>query len=153
MKVLIGIPVLLLSLFFFAPPIPEAPTGFDNKTNGLVDDATHTADQVKFDEIEQIADGLGPIYNAQSCRECHQSPVSGASSQVTELRVGDNGPAGRFRTPAIPIPHCSEVITGRSLGNDRALCPTGDCPDKAIQERVPQPENIRTLRISVNLLA
>src|SRR5580700_3390011 len=152
MKVLIGIPVLLLSLFFFAPPIPEAPTGFDNKTNGLVDDATHTADQVKFDEIEQIADGLGPIYNAQSCRECHQSPVSGASSQVTELRVGHNGPHGQFETPSIPIAHGTEVITGRSLVNDRAICPNAAFPDKEIQERVPDTENIRTFRLSLNLL-
>jgi CxxC motif-containing protein (DUF1111 family) len=152
MKVLIGIPVLLLSLFFFAPPIPEAPTGFDNKTNGLVDDATHTADQAKFDEIEQIADGLGPIYNAQSCRECHQSPVSGAASQVTELRVGHNGPRGQFETPSIPIAHGTEVITGRSLVNDRAICPNAAFPDKEIQERVPDTENIRTLRLSLNLL-
>src|SRR5580700_5358789 len=152
MKVLIGIPVLLLSLFFFAPPIPEAPTGFDNKTNGLVDDATHTADQVKFDEIEQIADGLGPIYNAQSCRECHQSPVSGGASQVTELRVGHNGPDGRFRTPEIPIADGAEVISGRSLVNDRAICPNAAFPDKEIQERVPETESIRTFRLSLSLL-
>jgi CxxC motif-containing protein (DUF1111 family) len=32
-------------------------------------------------------DGLGPLYNAQSCRECHQNPTSGGPSQITELRV------------------------------------------------------------------
>jgi len=69
----------------------EAPTGFDNKSNGVADDATHQADQTKFEEVEQLSDGLGPLYNAQSCRECHQSPVSGAASQVTELRVGHQG--------------------------------------------------------------
>ena len=78
---------LLISLallgFFLVSPVPqstEAPTGFDNKSNG-VDDTTHQADQTKFDEVEQLSDGLGPLYNAQSCRECHQSPVSGAASQ------------------------------------------------------------------------
>jgi CxxC motif-containing protein (DUF1111 family) len=152
MKILIGIPAFLLALFFFAPPLSDAPTGFDNKSNGLVDDATHTADQVKFDEIEQLADGLGPLYNAQSCRECHQSPVSGASSQVTELRVGHNGPHGQFETPSIPIAHGTEVITGRSLVNDRAICPNAAFPDKEIQERVPDTENIRTFRLSLNLL-
>jgi CxxC motif-containing protein (DUF1111 family) len=152
MKILFGIPLLLVSLFLFAPILPEAPTGFDNKSNGLVDDATHTADQVKFDEIEQLADGLGPLYNAQSCRECHQSPVSGASSQVTELRVGHNGPHGQFETPSIPIAHGTEVITGRSLVNDRAICPNAAFPDKEIQERVPDTENIRTFRLSLNLL-
>src|ERR1700720_753377 len=118
----------------------EAPTGFDKKSNGLTDDATHQADQTKFEEVEQLTDGLGPLYNAQSCRECHQSPVSGAASQVTELRVGHNGPDGHFRTPDIPIAHGGEVITGRSLVNDRAICPNAAFPDKEIQERVPQTE-------------
>jgi len=151
-KILIGIPALLLGLFFVAPPLPDAPTGFDTKSNGMVDDATHTADQVKFDEIEQLADGLGPIYNAQSCRECHQSPISGGSSQVTELRVGHNGPRGQFETPSISIAHGTEVITGRSLINDRAICPNAAFPDKEIQERVPDTETIRTFRLSLNLL-
>jgi CxxC motif-containing protein (DUF1111 family) len=130
----------------------DAPTGFDNKSNGLTDDTTHQADQVKFEEVEQLSDGLGPLYNAQSCRECHQSPVSGASSQVSELRVGHQGPDGHFRNPEIPIAHGAEVITGRSLVNDRAICPNGAFPDKEIQERVPETETIRTFRLSLNLL-
>jgi CxxC motif-containing protein (DUF1111 family) len=142
----------LLGLFLAAPSLPDAPTGFDNKSNGMVDDATHTADQAKFDEIEQLSDGLGPIYNAQSCRECHQSPVSGGSSQVSELRVGHNGPHGQFETPSISIAHGAEVITGRSLINDRAICPNAAFPDKEIQERVPDTETIRTFRLSLNLL-
>jgi CxxC motif-containing protein (DUF1111 family) len=67
------------------PQFPEAPAGFDNKSNGMVDDQTHQADQVKFDSVEVVADGLGPLYNAQSCRECHQNPTSGGASQITEL--------------------------------------------------------------------
>jgi len=152
MKLFIAAAVVTFALVSASTQFPDAPTGFDNKSNGMVDDATHQADQMKFDEVEQLSDGLGPLYNAQSCRECHQSPVSGASSQVTELRVGHNGPDGRFRTPDIPIAHGSEVITGRSLVNDRAICPNGAFPDKDIQERVPQTENIRTLRLSLNLL-
>src|SRR6516162_3365545 len=81
----------------------EAPTGFDNKSDGVSDDATHQADQVKFDEVEQLSDGLGPLYNAQSCRECHQNPVSGGASQVSELRVAHRGPDGHYRNPEIPI--------------------------------------------------
>ena len=130
----------------------EAPTGFDDKSNGLVDDATHIADKKLFDEIETIADGLGPLYNAQSCRECHQKPVSGAASQVTELRVGHLGPDGRFRDPRIPIARGTEIITGRSLINDRAICPNGQFPESEIQERVPVSETIRTFRLSLNLL-
>jgi CxxC motif-containing protein (DUF1111 family) len=152
MKTLIGIPVLLLALFFFAPPLPEAPAGFDNKSNGLVDAATHAADQVKFDEIEQISDGLGPLYNAQSCRECHQNPTSGGSSQVSELRVGHRGQDGKFANPEIPIARGTEIIKGRTLVNDRAICPNGAFPSTEIQERVPDSEKIRTFRVSLNLL-
>jgi hypothetical protein len=152
MKLFIAAVAVTFALASVSTQFPDAPTGFDNKTNGMVDDATHQADQMKFDEVEQISDGLGPLYNAQSCRECHQSPVSGASSQVTELRVGHQGPDGRFRTPDIPIAHGSEVVTGRSLVNDRAICPNDAFPDKEIQERVPPTESIRAFRLSLSLL-
>ncbi len=130
----------------------EAPTGFDNKSNGVADDPTHQADQTKFEEVEQLSDGLGPLYNAQSCRECHQSPVSGAASQVSELRIGHQGPEGHFRTPEIQIAHGAEVISGRSLVNDRAICPNAAVSNNEIQERVPETETIRTFRLSLNLL-
>jgi CxxC motif-containing protein (DUF1111 family) len=153
------IPAVLLSLSLSslilassASHPAEAPTGFDNKSNGVADDATHQADQAKFEEVEQLSDGLGPLYNAQSCRECHQNPVSGAGSQVSELRVGHEGPDRHFHNPDIPIARGTEVISGRSLVNDRAICPNAAFPNNEIQERVPQSETIRTFRLSLNLL-
>jgi CxxC motif-containing protein (DUF1111 family) len=134
-----------------APQLPEAPAAFDNKSNGFVDDQTHTADQQKFEEVEAIADGLGPLYNAQSCRECHQNPASGGGSQTTELRVGHLGPDHRFINPSIPIAHGTEIVTGRTLVNDRAICPSAAFPDTEIQERVPDSETVRTTRISLSL--
>jgi CxxC motif-containing protein (DUF1111 family) len=131
---------------------PDAPTGFDNKSNGMVDDPTHQADQVTFDGVEDVADGLGPLYNAQSCRECHQNPTSGGASQITELRVGHLGPDHRFRNPDIPIARGTQIISGRTLVNDRAICPNAAFPDAEIQERVPDSESVRTTRISLNLL-
>src|ERR1700745_1549657 len=144
MKFFVLAAVLTLALVSVTTQFPDAPSGFDNKSNGVVDDATHQADQLKFEAVEQLNDGLGPLYNAQSCRECHQSPVSGAASQVTELRVGHQGPDGRFRTPDIPIAQGAEVITGRSLVNDRAICPNAAFPDKEIQERGPETQTLRT---------
>ena len=144
--------VLSFVLATAAQQYPEAPTGFDNKSNGVADDATHQADQMKFDEVEGLADGLGPLYNAQSCRECHQNPTSGGPSQITELRVGHLGPNGRFQNPEIPIARGTETITGRSLVNLRAICPSEAFPNTEIQERVPDSETIRTTRISLNLL-
>ncbi len=111
----------------------EAPTGFDNLTNGLTDQATYDADRATFEDRETIADGVGPVYNAQSCAECHQSPVTGGSSQVSELR------AGHF-TGAAFVEHL-----GGSLINDRAINP-------AIQEIVLGGNEVRTFRMSTNLL-
>jgi len=155
MKLLFGVFALAISVCIFgysASTLPEAPAGFDNKTNGMVDDATHAVDQAKFDEIEQISEGLGPLYNAQSCRECHQNPTSGGSSQVGELRVGHRRPGGKFENPEIPINRGAEIIKGRSLVNDRAICPNATFPGTEIQERVLDSEHLRTFRVSVNLL-
>ena len=151
MRLLFGIP-LAAAIALVASTLPEAPTGFDNKSNGMVDDATHSADQAKFDEVEQVPDGLGPLYNAQSCRECHQNPTSGGSSQISELRAGHGGPHGKFENPEIPIAHGTEIIKGRSLVNDRAICPNAAFPVTEIQQRVPDSANIRTFRVSLNLL-
>src|SRR5512143_3201053 len=144
----------LLGLIFAigSTQVREAPTGFDNKSNGMVDEPTHQADQLTFDDIENVEDGLGPLYNAQSCRECHQNPTSGGASQVTEVRVGHLDANGRFRNPEIPIARGLEFITGRSLVNDGAICRSEEFPNTEMQERVPVTENIRTLRLSLNLL-
>jgi CxxC motif-containing protein (DUF1111 family) len=154
MKALAGIVLGSLCVFTLAIPAspPDAPTGFDNQSNGLVDDPTHQVDQAKFEVVEALSDGLGPLYNAQSCRECHQNPVSGGGSQVLELRVGHRGPDGKFANPEIPINGGSEIIEGRSLVNLRAICPSGAFPATEIQERVPDKETIRTFRTSLSLL-
>ena len=125
---------------------PEALTGYDNQSNGFSDADRRQDDQRFFEEVEDIApDGLGPIYNAQSCRECHQTPVSGAASQVNELRVGHLDAHGLFQNPQIPINHGSEIITGRTLVDDRAICPD-------VQEHAPATENVRTFRIATHVL-
>src|SRR6185295_7546754 len=87
----------------------EAPTGFDNQPNGLIDQATFDADRETFDAQEDIDEGLGPVFNARSCGECHGNPVSGGSSQVTELRAGHYDG------------HSFVAHPGGSLINDRAI--------------------------------
>src|SRR6266576_1991129 len=152
MKILAVVVLLSIALASSNSPNTDAPTGFDNKSNGMVDDATHQTDQAKFDDTETIADGLGPLYNAQSCRECHQNPTSGGTSQVAELRVGHQGSDHLFHNPDIPIAHGAEIITGRTLVNDRSICPSAAFPSTEIQEHVPDSENIRTKRISLGVL-
>jgi CxxC motif-containing protein (DUF1111 family) len=137
----------------------EAPTGFDNVTIETATDPNnqqHAKDREVFDEVEAITpDGLGPVYNAQSCRECHQNggpnpvsglaveAVSGGATQVMELRVGHLGPHGKFEDPVVHIQ--GDVIVGRTLINDRAIC-------QFAQERTPDSEPIRTTRVALNTL-
>lgn len=115
------------------PGVTDAPTGFDDLTNGLTTQAQFELDRDVFEEREFIADGLGPVYNAQACSECHQNPVTGAISQITELRAGHfNG------TNFVDHP-------GGSLINDRAI-------NAAIQERVLGGNEVRSFRTSLNVL-
>ena len=39
----------------------EAPAGFDNLTNGFVNQPEFNRAKASFEEVEQIADGLGPV--------------------------------------------------------------------------------------------
>ena len=129
-----------------SPQPPEGATGFDDQSNGFSEPSRRTADQKVFEEVEHIApDGLGPLYNAQSCRECHQTPVTGAASQITEFRVGHLDAHGLFQNPTIPINHGAELVKDRTLVNDRAIC-------AEIQEHVPDTETIRTTRLVTNVL-
>jgi CxxC motif-containing protein (DUF1111 family) len=111
----------------------EAPAGFDNLTNGFLTQAQFDAAKATFEERDEIADGLGPVYNAQGCVECHQNPVTGAGSQISELRAGHLSNGNFVDAP------------GGSLINDRAT-------NAAIQERVPGAENVRTFRMTTNAL-
>ena len=131
---LLGLAVMgfVLPVAFSQAP-SEAPTGFDNLTNGFTTQAQFDLDRDVFEESEPIEEGLGPVYNAQSCAECHQNPVTGAISQVTELRAGH---FDGFNFKDHP---------GGSLINDRAI-------DAAIQERVLGGNEVRTFRTSLNTL-
>jgi CxxC motif-containing protein (DUF1111 family) len=143
MKIKVSLVVLLLMLtagIVFssqqtstATSFTEAPTGFDNQPNGLIDQATFDADRATFDSQEDIDEGLGPVYNARSCGECHANPVSGGGSQVTELRAGHFDGRNFIAHP------------GGSLINDRAI-------DATIQERILAGNEVRTLRLSPTTL-
>jgi CxxC motif-containing protein (DUF1111 family) len=134
----------------------EAPAGFDTPTlstnpgsqsfgNGFVDDATFRNTQAVFEEEDGVDKGLGPIYNARSCTECHQNPVTGGGSQIAEFRLGHRDRNGNFVNPNIAINRGQTIVANRSLLNDRAICAEA-------QERAPGGENIRTFRMSLNIL-
>ena len=126
----------------------EAPAAFDSRTNGFDPQGptfdTITEDTVVplrsfndnrfvFEEFETVADGLGPTFNAQSCRECHQNIVTGGASQVAEHRTG-----------RLDLLQFVESVGG-SLIQSRSTHPD-------IFERVPFEDSVSTLRISTNTL-
>src|SRR5215471_5930787 len=106
----------------------DAPAGVDNITADPVtaNQTQHNADQATFEEHDDIAKGLGPVFNMRSCVDCHQQPVTGGISQVFELRAGtiQNGvftPA----TVSINFNGTGGIVTisDRSLINQEAICP------------------------------
>ncbi len=126
----------------------EAPAGFDNQTNGFNEQGMAFEDinednvvplrsfndnRFIFEEVETISDGLGPTYNAQSCRECHQNVVTGGASQVAEHRTGRVENNQFFES------------LGGSLIQSRATYPEA-------LERVAVDDQVRTFRISTNTL-
>jgi CxxC motif-containing protein (DUF1111 family) len=136
------------------PPVDGGPGtqgsgGFSNAPNGLISQSAFNADLQFFDQVFKVPDGLGPVYNAQACRECHQNPVTGAASQVTEQRFGHTDAAGNFVAPTVQVRDnngATFTIANRSLINDRAICAPA-------QERVNESlETIHTFRISLNVL-
>jgi CxxC motif-containing protein (DUF1111 family) len=88
----------------------------------------------EFTGPETIADGLGPIFNASGCAECHLTPILGGSSQINEKRAGFFDGAVFFEHP------------GGSLIQDRAIPPS-------LQELAsPSRTNVMTFRASLSVL-
>jgi len=136
----------------------EAPAGFDTPTlaqnpgsqsisNGIAQPPgdTYALDQTKFEQDHDARTGLGPVFNARACADCHQNPVTGGSSQFTEIRAGHLDKDGNFVAATVPINDGASTIANRSIINDRALIPQA-------QEHIPDTENIRALRAALNTL-
>jgi len=133
----------------------EAPSGFttpsfngqNSVSNGILEPTgdSFVLDQARFENRNDIAAGLGPVYNATSCVDCHQNPVTGGPSQITEIRAGHLDANGNFVNPTVLINDGQNSISGRSIVDDRAICPQAE-------EHVPATETIRALRAVNNTL-
>lgn len=153
---------MALGVVIGAQQISEAPAGFDGQTNGLVpqnvmDDASKT-----FSEIETPEGGLGPVYNAVSCLDCHQNTAVGGASQVLEFRAGHydgarqnsfsgfrhrgdtNGSTGTF-VAATAFMANGTSVPERSLINQRSICAIS-------QEHVTNADGVRAARLSLSTL-
>jgi CxxC motif-containing protein (DUF1111 family) len=73
-----------------------------------------------FEEAEDVADGLGPIFNGTSCAGCHSDPATGGSADIDEIRAQrvdalgthfDEPGGSLFQSDAIRA-ECREVVRG-----------------------------------------
>src|SRR5215472_12117570 len=108
----------------------EAPTGFDTPTlaqnpgsqsvsNGIAEPPgdTYALDQASFEQEHDASTGLGPVFNARACADCHQNPVTGGASQFTEIRAGHKDANGNFVAASVPINDGAFTIMNRSIIN------------------------------------
>jgi CxxC motif-containing protein (DUF1111 family) len=103
------------------PPIPADECHFDTALE-------------EFTGPEGVEDGVGPVFNAPGCGDCHAVPIIGGFSQIVEKRAGLFA-NGLFRDPP-----------GGSLIHDRALHPS-------IQELVlPAHSNVVAFRATISVL-
>jgi CxxC motif-containing protein (DUF1111 family) len=132
----------------YASKATEAETGFDNLTNGfdpqgpdyeslnedhVVPLRSFNDNRFIFEEVEKVADGLGPTYNSQSCWERHQNVVTGGASQIAEHRTGHLTDGQFFESQG------GTLIQSRTTDTDAG-------------ELVAFEDDIRTFRISTNTL-
>jgi CxxC motif-containing protein (DUF1111 family) len=87
-----------------------------------------------FREIEEPGDGLGPLFNGTGCASCHNVPVIGGGSPMTEMRAGALDEDGTFR-----------VVGGTTLYQMFSI------PDHRCQAQVPADATVVARRMSIPL--
>ncbi|HKW82553.1 MAG TPA: di-heme oxidoredictase family protein [Burkholderiaceae bacterium] len=97
-----------------------------------------------FNEVETVADGVGPVFNERACGNCHNVGAEGGSGVQFEVRAGhfdgttfDNltGEGGQL----------FDLFSVTSLpASERTTIP--DCPLPPNGEPVPADANVQTLR-------
>jgi CxxC motif-containing protein (DUF1111 family) len=135
--------------------IADAPEGYELESNGFAEEYCANQDEMtdspllpeidddecdfesaaeEFTGPETVEEGVGPVFNATGCGECHIAPILGGGSQIAERRAG-------FFNGASFIDH-----PGGSLIHDRANDP--DDLETVIESRT----NVFTFRGSQSIL-
>jgi CxxC motif-containing protein (DUF1111 family) len=121
------------------PPVvvPKDRPDFGDPLAGLTaDELADFAEGLEdFQEVDDAASGLGPVFNNVSCVACHSTPVAGGASDIVETRFGHLDRNGKFDPLA---------ALGGSLMQDFAI-------DPAAQESVPAQANIVAKRLTTPL--
>jgi len=102
MRKVLLLTVIVLTVSFLGPTVPEAQRframdpgvrGGDPGAGGPIagltrrERALFEAGREEFEEPEEVADGIGPRMNLDSCVGCHSHPVSGGSSPAVNPQV------------------------------------------------------------------
>jgi len=120
----------LLAVSAQAPPSPgdvlagTTPREFEEFRIGLED----------FREIEEASEGLGPLFNGTGCASCHNVPVIGGGSPMTEMRAAGRDADGNFR-----------LVGGTTLYQLFSI------PDHRCQSQVPAEATVVARRMSIPL--
>lgn len=116
-------PLALAALFatvaFTGLPLGSAGPEFGDPLPGLsrAEQERFRDGREAFAEEEDVADGLGPVFNETSCGACHSAPALGGGSDRLVTRFGTTS-NGRFDPLA---------QFGGSLVQDHAIGPQGSC--------------------------
>ena len=93
------------------PGVRGGPAGAGGPITGLTarQSAFFTEGKVDFEEVEAVADGLGPRMNLDSCAGCHAQPATGGTSPLVNPQVtfaskdGGTDTVPFFITPNGPV--------------------------------------------------
>src|ERR1043165_8130904 len=87
------ISALLLSLLVYGCRTPKQPE-LGEPLAGLSREQRAQFEEGKkiFKRVFEPKDGLGPLFNGNSCAECHESPVIGGVGDEVELHATRSGP-------------------------------------------------------------
>jgi CxxC motif-containing protein (DUF1111 family) len=99
------------------------PANFGDPLTGLTgaQAMSFTVGQAQFGVVDGPANGLGPIFNAQSCNACHTQPMvnnaitNGGASAVTETRFGNAAGVFDLLHQASLNPSVQDVVPNDSI--------------------------------------
>ena len=101
-----GSTVLLLgcmvSVLVAQPPASAGSFGspFNDLTSGQL--SAFVAGQAAFQTVEDVSDGLGPVFNDVSCAACHTSTINGNAQSAVPTRAWRRGLARPSTVLSIP---------------------------------------------------
>ena len=128
--------IVVCSIGLMAPQLGFAQPPLGGPIPGLTPDQLRAFNdgREEFGETNTKQDGLGPIFNRDSCAACHLNPVLGGSSNINVTRFGRGTPQSFDPLTSL----------GGSLLQERAI-------DPAARESVPSQANIVIHRQSTAL--